>query len=278
LIKLPEAQRFPINNATSPPAVLEHAVNISHSINDIGWNTFCITPQDSTPERSAFYIHGGAFVMHMLESHWRAISEISIKSNTEITIPTYPLAPEATAKSTTYEMANTLGDFLNHTSMERSFLLGDSAGGNLALSALTLLRDQNANLPAGTILISPWLNLELTDHSIRNINAPGMDIGRLRQDAHKWRGSLELSDPLVSPLNGTLNDLGKIAVFCGTNDVVYPGCQQLAEATSGQPGTELEFYEAFGARHSYVLNNTPVGREGRTMICDMIAGKIGIFD
>ncbi len=216
--------------------------------------------------------------MHMLESHWRAISEISLKSNTAITIPAYPLAPDATAKSTTYEMANILEDFLKNTGTERSFLIGDSAGGNLALSALALLRDQNTDLPAGTILISPWLNLELTDHSIKNINAPGMDVELLRKDAHKWRGDLEFSDPAVSPLNGALHELGKIAVFCGTNDVVYPGCQQLAEAASTQPGTKLEFYEAFGAGHSYVLTNTPAGREGRTMICDLIAEKIDTFE
>jgi len=273
LIKLPETQKFPINNATSPPAALEHAVDISHFVNDIGWNTFRITPQDSTPERSIFYIHGGAFVMHMLDRHWQAISEISVKSNAEITIPAYPLAPEATAKSTPYEMANILEGFLQNTGAGHAFLVGDSAGGNLALSALTLLRDQKASLPARTILISPWLNLELADSTVKDIDAPGMDVSLLRQDAHKWRGDLEFSDPLVNPLNGALHELGKIAVFCGTNDVVYPGCQQLAEAASAQPGTELEFHETLGAGHSYVLNDTSVGRAGRSMICDMVAGK-----
>lgn len=260
-----------LNNATSPPTSLEQAVAVTRYTNDLGWNTFGITPQDTVPEQRIFYIHGGAFVMHMLDQHWRAVSDISVRSNAEVTIPAYPLAPAATAEYTPYAMANSLASYLQTTDRERTALIGDSAGGNLALTALTLLRDRKVSLPASTILISPWLNLELAD--IENITAPGMNVGNLRQDARSWRGGLEFSDRLVSPLNASLDGLGSIAVFCGTNDVVYPGCQQLAKAAADQPGTNVEFYEAFGAGHSHVLNDTPAGQEGRAMINAIVAGQ-----
>ena len=36
---------------------------------------------------------------------------------------------------------------------------GDSAGGGLCLSVLTILRDLGLPLPAGAVLISPWVDL-----------------------------------------------------------------------------------------------------------------------
>jgi acetyl esterase/lipase len=41
----------------------------------------------------------------------------------------------------------------------RVLVLGDSAGGNLCLSLLVTLRDRGISLPAGGILLSPWVDL-----------------------------------------------------------------------------------------------------------------------
>lgn len=38
-------------------------------------------------------------------------------------------------------------------------LAGDSAGGGLCVAALTILRDMGITLPAGAVLISPWVDL-----------------------------------------------------------------------------------------------------------------------
>jgi alpha/beta hydrolase fold len=38
-------------------------------------------------------------------------------------------------------------------------IAGDSAGGNLTLALLTLIRDLDLPMPAGATLISPWVDL-----------------------------------------------------------------------------------------------------------------------
>jgi hypothetical protein len=38
-------------------------------------------------------------------------------------------------------------------------ILGDSAGGGLCLSTLSILRDMELPMPAGTVLISPWVDM-----------------------------------------------------------------------------------------------------------------------
>ena len=50
-------------------------------------------------------------------------------------------------------------------------LVGDSAGGNLALATLLWLRDSNWPMPSGIILMSPWMDLSHSTPSF-SLNTP----------------------------------------------------------------------------------------------------------
>lgn len=55
---------------------------------------------------------------------------------------------------------------------------GDSAGGGLSITVLTILRDMGLPLPAGAVLISPWVDLTHSFPSIMTNTATVSD-GRL---------------------------------------------------------------------------------------------------
>lgn len=57
-------------------------------------------------------------------------------------------------------------------------LAGDSAGGGLCLSLLTILRDLSRPLPAGAVLISPWVDLTHSFPSILS-NVETVDLAVL---------------------------------------------------------------------------------------------------
>jgi acetyl esterase/lipase len=68
-------------------------------------------------------------------------------------------------------------------------LAGDSAGGGMVLSMLVTLRDQGIALPAGAILISPWVDLT---HSFPSLGGDGkMDYipahGFVHKPSMSWR-------------------------------------------------------------------------------------------
>jgi acetyl esterase/lipase len=68
-------------------------------------------------------------------------------------------------------------------------LAGDSAGGGMVLSMLVTLRDQGIPLPAGAILISPWVDLT---HSFPSLGGDGkMDYipahGFVHKPSMSWR-------------------------------------------------------------------------------------------
>ena len=71
-------------------------------------------------------------------------------------------------------------------------LAGDSAGGGMVLSMLVTLRDQGTPLPAGAILISPWVDLT---HSFPSLGGDGkMDYipahGFIHKPSMSWRKTI----------------------------------------------------------------------------------------
>ena len=74
-------------------------------------------------------------------------------------------------------------------------LAGDSAGGGMVLSILVTLRDQGIPMPAGAILISPWVDLT---HSFPSLGGDGkMDYipphGFVHKPSMSWRKSVDAS-------------------------------------------------------------------------------------
>jgi acetyl esterase/lipase len=68
-------------------------------------------------------------------------------------------------------------------------LAGDSAGGGMVLSMLVTMRDQGIPLPAGAILISPWVDLT---HSFPSLGGDDkMDYipshGFIHKPSMSWR-------------------------------------------------------------------------------------------
>ncbi len=104
---------------------------------------------------------------------------------------------------------------------------GDSAGGNLALATLLLLRDAYAGtipLPAGALLFSPWVNI--TDvHPAEGLGAPffGHDIvspckAHDFREAYVGHGGDVLEacrNPLVSPALANVHGLPPMWINAG---------------------------------------------------------------
>ena len=96
-------------------------------------------------------------------------------------------------------------------------LAGDSAGGALVLSMARLLTDREAR-PAGVVALSPWLDAELRDPEVRDLEAsdPMLAESGLRAAGRWWAGPRRSpEDPLVSPVELDLDGLPPVDLFIG---------------------------------------------------------------
>ncbi|KAF8076580.1 alpha/beta-hydrolase [Lyophyllum atratum] len=118
-------------------------------------------------ETVMLYVHGGGYFWGSINTHRYQIIRYARKIKGRVFAVNYRKAPQ-------YPWPCPLQDVLaaylyltqpppeaQHTAVSPSkiVLAGDSAGGGLCITVLTILRDLGLPLPAGAVLISPWVDL-----------------------------------------------------------------------------------------------------------------------
>lgn len=214
------------------------------------------------------YFHGGAFRSGIARQHWDLIGELADATGRDVLVPRYGLLPEHTADDALLLLRG-LHQRLDGT---RVHLLGDSAGGNLALLAAQAWGATTAGGEAGpevvgVTLIAPWLDLSLSNPRIPEVARvdPWLDPESVRPLGTAWAAGRDTQDPEVSPLFGELVGLPPTAVVVGSRDVCLPDCEELARRA---PAVRLHVEE--GSPHVFPLLPTPEGRAGRAAIARFV--------
>lgn len=122
-------------------------------------------------ERVILYIHGGAYYFGSVDEHRYQMQRHARKLKARVLAPRYRLAPEFPFPCGLYDCIATYFYLLEHFKPNQILFAGDSAGGGMVLSLLVTLRDQGCPLPAGTILLSPWVDLT---HSFPSVAGDGL--------------------------------------------------------------------------------------------------------
>ncbi|ONF74994.1 alpha/beta hydrolase fold domain-containing protein [Amycolatopsis keratiniphila] len=252
----------------APPRRLGFPVTIDVSRRD-GWPVYRVRPADAAPRGSVVYTHGGGWVNEISAEHWRLVAQIAAKARTTVVVPIYPLVPLGTADA----VLDAVVDLAREASEQHGEvrLAGDSAGGQITLSAAMVLRDQyNVTLPR-TLLISPALDLTCSNPRIPQVQPsdPWLAVPGIRVFADRWRGELPVDDPRVSPLAGDLTGLGPLTVFTGTHDILNPDAHLLRDHAK-TAGVEMEFHEEKGLVHVYPLLPTRTGEAARAIIAERL--------
>jgi monoterpene epsilon-lactone hydrolase len=212
----------------------------------------------ATTPGTLVYFHGGAFVNGIARQHWDLIAHLSEATRREVHVPRYGLAPRHSAADA-LAFLEALHDHLRP--LAPLHLLGDSAGGNLALQLAQSCAV--AGMVAGLTLIAPWLDVSVDNPAIPDVEPhdPWLSSAGLREIGVRWAGERDPRDPTVSPLFGPLDGLPPTAVFVGTRDICLPDCRLLADKS---PAVTLHVEE--GSPHVYPLLPTPEGRAARERI------------
>ena len=249
---------------------VEIEVDVQH---DTGWPVYRVLPRVHRPTRAAAYLHGGAWVNQIHPLHWRLIAGLAARSRTAITVPVYPLAPAGTAATVVPAVADLIAALVERYGAGRVTAMGDSAGGQIALSAALLLRDRGVPPLHRAVLISPALDLTLDNPEIDLVEPTDPWLARpgTRAAIELWRGELPLTDPVVSPLFGNLAGLGPLTVFSGTRDITSPDTRLLVSRARAA-GVPVDHHEEEGLVHVHALLPVPEGKRARRLIVDVLSG------
>ncbi|MBK8470534.1 MAG: alpha/beta hydrolase [Candidatus Phosphoribacter sp.] len=273
LAELTAAQLRP--RSFSPPRSLDRHVSLRVGVRH-GWRTYEMAPWGPRlPAHRVVYFHGGGYVGEIDPNHWSVCRRIATLTPARVVVPIYPVAPGTTAEVTVPTAAAIAADviadaILGGGDASLVTLMGDSAGGGLALAVAQALRDEQIAAPR-LVLIAPWVDATMTHSDIDVVGArdPMLSIPRLTRAGELYAGHLAVSDPRVSPINGSMTGLGPMTIFAGTRDLLLPDARRLRDAAR-EAGVAVEYHEGEGLIHVFPILPLPEARQARRAIVGAI--------
>lgn len=132
--------------------------------------------------------------------------EVARLTGARIVMPMYPPAPEHKYQEAYSDVLATYAGLAADTDPADLTLLGDSAGGGLALGLTQVLEANHLPQPGNIILLSPWLDLTMSNPGIPNIESVDPTLGALGliEMGRAWAGATDPKDPRLSPINGSM--------------------------------------------------------------------------
>lgn len=230
--------------------------------------TFVAYPEGksaSTPSAEhILYLHGGGYVSGGVATHGAFIKHLAAATKATVWMPDYRLAPEQPHPAALNDAVAAYQGVLEHitaSALANSPLslsiVGDSAGGGLALACTQVLRDTVAveQQPQALVLFSPWVDLTCGSESYTSMAAadPMLNPNGLRACAEHYCGTLPLNHTGCSPLFGNLSRLPPLFIQVGSEEVLLQDALTLAEkAKAAGTTTTLHVYE--GMWHVFQLH------------------------
>ena len=189
-----------------------------------------ITPKTEMTKKIVLYLHGGGFVFDQVPTHKAFMSKIAEKAQVKVIAVRYKLAPEFTFPSQIEEITKVFQWLLKqgHKSTD-IYIIGDSAGANLAITTTLFLRDKHIDLPAGLILISPPTDATLSGKSYttnKNLDVM-LSYENMQFFVDAYRGNQSPKNPLISPIFANLKGLPIIQVFVSNNEILLDDTSEL---------------------------------------------------
>ncbi|CAN5268689.1 alpha/beta hydrolase [soil metagenome] len=256
-----------------PPNYVADRTRLTVAEAEVGAGTMpvaTLAPRTGESRGAVIYLHGGSWVNEIAPQHWQLTTQIATEASTTVIVPIYPLLPSPAATAEHVVAAVVELAIAARAEHGGVCLAGDSAGGQIALSAALALRDAGVVVPR-TILISPALDLSMKNPEMDAVQPsdPWLAKSGNRVFIDAWRGALPVSDPRVSPLEGDLTGLGPLTIFSGTRDILNPDARLLVSKARAT-GVSVDYREEAGLVHVYPLTPTSEAREARAAIVSQL--------
>ena len=234
-----------------------------------GMRLFTLNPGDGTP--LVVYLHGGAYVNQFNAYQWRFMDRLARATGCEIVAPAYHLAPYADHARAYDDLSGLYHDLRARDPDRCVVLMGDSAGGGLALGLAEYLAQQGDPLPRRLILLSPWVDVSMDNPQIGAYVSvdPILHLELVTVHGRYWAGEADTHDWMVSPLYGDMTGLPPVTIYCGTRELLYPDIVRAGDRLAAA-GVDVALHVRRGMNHDYPLMPLPEADAAFSEICALI--------
>jgi acetyl esterase/lipase len=235
--------------STSPPPLVTQGLNVQQTEFD-GWQVWVLQPA-SPSGKYIVGLHGGGFNLQPTILHWYDYASIVRNTGATVIVPIYPLAQDGgTAATVVPQTADLISSLIDEHGADAVSVYGDSAGANIALAAAQELVRRGDPTPARIVLISPVVDLSMSNPAISLIDDPVLGGGDgANASGLLWSGG-DLTDPLASPLFGSLEGLPPTWVYTGSLELLAPDVLRLQDKAIAA-GADFTFILRKGEIHDW---------------------------
>ena len=212
-----------------------------------GISGFWAKPARPHKGAAILHVHGGWFNLGTARAYRNFVGHIASSAGAAAFIPDYRLAPEHPFPAAVTDVQACYRGLVDQ-GISKIAVVGDSAGGNLALVLLSIDKS-----PVGAVAISPVTDLALTGESYatRAEADPYFTKPQVAGLVHSYLGRTDPTNPLASPLYGDLSGLPPIRVHVGDDEVLLDDSRRYVER-SVAAGVDAELDVWMGMPHGFV--------------------------
>jgi len=223
----------------------------------------------ATPGHAILHLHGGWYNWGTAHAFRHLVGHIAVRAGVDAFIPDYRLAPEHPFPAAAVDVGACYRGLID--TGNRVAVVGDSAGGGLALGLLPALAVQGV-APVGAVALSPITDLTLAGASWASRTAadPYFTKEQVATLVDAYLAGHDPVDPLASPLYAELTGLPPVRVHVGDDEVLLDDSRRyVARAVAAGVDATLDVWN--GMPHGFVSGI------GRIAAADRALAAIGAF-
>lgn len=237
-----------------------------------------LTPPEVNSGYAVLQLHGGGYIGKM-RNVYRSFAKYysDMRGGIKVLTIDYRVAPEDPYPAA-LEDAVTAYKWLMGLGYKGSDIIvaGDSAGGGLALALAMYLKDNNINLPAAMVLMSPWTDLTASGSSYETNYELDPLFGNTRESMiynGEYIGSNEPDNPYISPLFGDFNGLMPMLFQAGSIEMLLSDSVDAAKkAEEAGCSVKLNVYEGMFHVFQMALDLLPESKQAWQEVKEFIEG------
>ncbi len=235
-----------------------------------GW--WCL-PSHAAPAGAILYLHGGWYSWGTAAAYRHFVGHVAVHAGVPAFAPDYCLAPEHPFPAGVLDVRACW-----HALVERGLghlaVIGDSAGGGLALALAAHLAQEHATSvqPAAVVALSPVTDLTLAGPSwtTRADADPYFTLAQARGQVDAYLAGHDATDPQASPLFAKLAGLPPLRLHVGDDELLLDDALRYAErAAVAGVDAHVDVWE--GLPHVFLSS------VGQLAAADQALAQVGAF-
>lgn len=238
-------------------------------------------PKGCAEDRIVLCMHGGGYVTASMYTHRKVYGHLAKAIGCRALIPHYRRAPEHIHPApvddavTVYKWLLDRGIHPGHIA-----LTGDSAGGALAVTTLVRARDRNLPMPAATMPLSPWVDMEITGESLSSNRDKDVLV---QKDVVEVMAATFLGengnrrDPLANPLYADLKGLPPMYIQVGGDETLLDDSSRLADrARKAGVDVRLDVFPEMQHVFQFTAGHAPEADDAIRRLAEWVRPKLGL--